>query len=364
MARRPIFLAIIAAATVAIVVPITVFGLPAGGSDPEAFSHVWTNPANGNTTQLHVDADPTNGTSPCAYTVDTNGDTVPDDVDRTHTVQVGDTYDVALCLESYAPNKVESFKLRLYYDDINTAQTVECGDGGGGGEANDALCVDANPDANSGNDATGFKLGGGWDCTGLGALMPLGDDPNTPCEDEFGQPIYPCLDAIIACNANLLAPDLDLAANPGLLATVEFTATDVGTELLTWGSDTEVGGADVNLPDGGFAHCGADVPEEQIGCFGATIDKVVFDCVWEDSFGRGTYLGLLGNDWIFGSPEGTFSGTGRVMRFGDRAFMLGRGEGFSLGGFGTCPSGPGTAFGLSSVPPLFLRVQDVGEEAD
>jgi len=333
------FLALVAAATVAIVVPITVFGFPAGRSDPESFAHVWTNPANGNTTQLHIDADPTNGTRPC------------DPIDLTRTVQVGDTYDVALCLESYATNEVKAFKLRVYYDDINESPTL----------AGTPPMLNLNPDANDGNDdVTGRTLGNNWDCSGFGFLPPRGDDPNTPCEDEWGRPIYPCLDATIACNADVLTPDLDLTANPGLLATVQFTATGEGTEALTWGGDTQVGGPDVNLPDGGFAYCGADVPEDQVGCFGATINKVVFDCVWEDSFGSGTYLGLLGNEWEFGYPEGTLSGTGRVMRFGDRAFVLGRGEGFYVAGFGTCPVGPGMAFGLvSGPPPFFLRVQDV-----
>jgi hypothetical protein len=337
------FLALVAAATVAIVVPIAVFGFPGGGSDPEAFAHVWTNPANGNQTHLHIDADPTNGTRPC----------VP--LDYTRTVQVGDTYDVGLCLESYAPNKLESFKLRVYYDDINTSPTLE----------GSAPMLDLNPDANDGNDdVSGLTLGDGWDCSGFGIMPPVGDDPDTPCQDQYGRPISPCHDAFIACNADIISPDVDLTANPGLLATVQFTATGTGTEDLTWGSDTEIGGADVNLPDGGFAYCGSDVPEDQIGCFGATINKVVFDCLWEDSFGRGTYLGLFGNEWIFGYPGGTFGGTGHVMRVGDRAFLLGQGNGFYLGGFGTCPSGPGTAFGLSTVPPLFMRVEDVNGETD
>jgi hypothetical protein len=350
MARRPMFLALVAAATVAIVVPITVFGFPAGRSDPESFAHVYTFPTNGNQTHLHIDADPTNGTRPC------------DPIDTTRTVQVGDTYDVGLCLESYAPEEVKAFKLRVYYDDINEAATIDCLDGDTDA---DPHCLDANPNANDGDDdVTGLTLGSNWDCSGFGYLPPLGEDPATPCEDEYGRPIYPCLDAVIACNYSPLNPDLDLAANPGLLGTVEFTATGVGTESLTWGDDTEVGGSDVGLPNGGFALCGTDVPADQVACFSATINKVVFDCVWEDSFGRGTYLGLLGNDWEFGSPEGTFSGTGHVMRIGDRAFVFGRGDGFYLGGFGTCPSGPGTAFGLSTLPPLFLRVQDVTGEPD
>ena len=344
MAKRPILLAIIAAATVAVVMSMTLFGFPAGRSDPEAFAHLWTNPANGNQTHLHIDADPTYGTRPC------------DPIDTTRTVQVDDTYDVALCLWSYAPNKVEAFKLRVYYDDINTSPTLE----------GPAPMLDLNPDANDGDDdVTGLKLGAGWDCSGFTVFPPVGDDVNTPCQDQYGQPITPCHDAVITCNANIGTPDLDLSADPGLLATVQFTATGEGTELLTWGDDTELVGSDLVLPTGSSALCGPEVPESQIGCFGATINKVVFDCVWEDSFGRGTYLGLLGNEWEFGSPEGTLSGTGRVMRFGDRAFVLGRGDGFYVAGFGTCPVGPGTGFGLvAGPPPFFLRVQDVGEEAD
>jgi len=353
MAKRAILLAIVTAVTVAVVVPITVFGLPAGNSDPDAFSH------------LHVDANPNNGTRPC------------DPLDSTRTVQVGDTYDVALCLETYAPNKLEAFKLRLYYDmkasnlSINTAPdpqgAEEPAHGGTGPDC--GSCLDDNPDANDTkapdtNDPE--YLGSDWDCSGFTVFPPVGDDVNTPCQDQYGQPITPCHDAVIICNANIGMPDLDLSADPGLLATVRFTATGEGTELLTWGDDTELVGSDLVLPAGSSALCGPEVPESQIGCFGATINKVVFDCVWEDSFGRGTYLGLLGNDWEFGYSEGTLSGTGRVMRFGDRAFVFGRGQGFYVAGFGTCPSGPGSAFALdfTSFPPHFLRVRDVTGPVD
>jgi hypothetical protein len=340
MARRSIFLAIVAAATVAIVVPITVFGLPAGKSDPESFAHVYTFPDNGNQTHLHIDADATNGTRPC------------DPIDSEATVKVGDAHQVAVCIETYEPNSIESFELHIHYTGdpdatppttINTAPTLE----------GEAPMLDLNPDANDGDDPTGFKLGDGWDCSAWGLAPPVGDDPLTPN----------VADARIICFADLAAPDRDLSADPGLLATITFNAVAVGDDIIDFGP---IGSKNMNTvglprPGSGFARCGTGVPADQVACFGATINKVVFDCVFEDDFDRGTYLGLLGNDWEFGFPGGTLSGTGRVMRFGDHAFVFGRGQGFYVAGFGTCPLGPGRAFGLdfTSFPPRFLRVQDV-----
>lgn len=349
MAKRPVFLAAVTALTAAIVVSVTLFGFPPGRSDPEAFAHLFTKPENGNQTHLHVDADPTNGTRPC------------DPLDSTRTVQVGDTYEVALCLETYAPNAVEAFKLRLYYDSINVAPDPD-GDeepAGGGAGPGCGSCLDDNPDGNDGDSAAGLSLGGNWDCSGFTIFPPLGDDPATACVDEFGRPVVPCHDAVISCNANIAGPDMDLSANPGLLAMVQFTATGEGTEVLTWGDDTEIGGELVSLPDGGYAYCGPIVPEDQIACFGATIRKVRFDCLFEDP-GRGTSLGLFGDEWEFDFPGGAAEGSGRVRRIGNWTIVTSRQSGLILFAFGNCPSGPARAFALdfSQLPPRILRLSD------
>jgi hypothetical protein len=316
---------------------MTLFGFPPGRSNPEAFAHLFTNPANGNRTHLHVDAIPNNGTSPCHP------------IDTTRTVQVGETYDVGLCLETYAPNTLEAFVLRLYYDDINTSPTLE----------GPTPMLDLNPNANDGDDPAGFKLGAGWDCSGFTVFPPVGDDANTACQDQYGQPISPCHDAVITCNANIGTPDLDLSADPGLLATVQFTATGEGTEQLTWGDDTELVG-DVVQPGGGGALCGPAVPSEQIGCFGATLQKVTFDCLFEDTTGQGTSLGIFGNNWVFEFPGGSVQGTGRVMHAGPMTFVAGRSSGLAIFAFGRCPAGPATAFAMdmSGFPARLWRLSD------
>jgi hypothetical protein len=348
MGKRPVFLAIVTTVTV-VVVSLTLLGFPPGRSDPEAFAHVT------GMTHLHVDADPTNGTRPC------------DPIDSTRTVQVGQTYDVALCLEGYTPNALEAFLLRLYYggaDAINTSPTLE----------GPAPMLDLNPDANDGDSAAGLSLGSGWDCSGFGIFPPVGDDLGTPpppgnaalCLDQYGQAVPLCRDAVISCNANLASEDLDLSANPGLLATVEFTATGEGTEQLTWGDDTQIGGPDlVQLGGGSLASegfCGSDVPSEQIQCLGATIRKVTFECLFEDPT-RGTSLGLFGDDWQFDFPGGSVAGTGRVRHIGNWTVVTGRQSGLLLIAFGSCPSGPARAFAinLSHFPPQILRLSDPGD---
>ena len=40
--KKPLFLVLVAIAAVAVVVPMTVFGLPYGRSNPEAFAHLYT----------------------------------------------------------------------------------------------------------------------------------------------------------------------------------------------------------------------------------------------------------------------------------------------------------------------------------
>jgi len=181
-------LVVVAAALVA------VFGLPYGRSHPQAFAHVYTLPANGNTTHLHIDADITNGTRPC------------DPIDDSATVGVGWTHKVGVCLEDYVPNSVNQFELHIRYSGdpnatppttLNTAATEPYGGSPKSCPGGDTRCVDANPDANDGNDPTGFKLGGGWDCSAFGLAPPLGEDPGTPG----------VADARIVCFANLSTPD-------------------------------------------------------------------------------------------------------------------------------------------------------------
>ena len=367
MAKKPLFLALVAIATVAVVVPMTLLGLPYGRFDPEAFAHLYTHGQSLNQTHLHIDANPNNGSRPCEWTVDTNGDTVKDNLDEEALVgyiappAAPRTHTVAVCLETYAPNSVNNFELHIRYTGdpspttpppttINTAPTVDCAG---------TPCLDANPDANDGDDPAGFKLGDSWDCSGFGIAPPVGNDPTTPH----------VADAFIFCYADLVDPDQDLTADPGLLATISFNVTGTGDDVIDFGPiDTTNKNIvfDPRLVDPGppvvlgAARCGTRVPADLVGCFGAVIHKVVFDCEFNDDFGRHTSVATYGNSWQFTFPGGVVNGTGHVVRFGSRVIVIGREQGFNVIGYGTCPLGAATFVGidLTSSPPLFLLLED------
>ncbi len=258
---------------VAAAVVSAMLGLPYGRGNPEAFAHVYTFPGNGNTTHLHIDADADNGWRPC------------DPIDETATVEAGATHRVAVCIEDYAPNSVNNFLLHIRYTGdpdatppttINTAPTVACGAG-----TADPYCLDANPDANDGTGAD--KLGTWWDCSpALGSPPPVGEYTGTPH----------VADAFIWCTASIASPDQELADDPGLLATITFTATGTGMDTIDFGPIDENNTNYVAhpRPDGGDARCGTRVPADQAGCFGATITKVCAD----KQIGNGT--GIPGED--------------------------------------------------------------------
>jgi uncharacterized repeat protein (TIGR01451 family) len=267
-------LAVVAAALLA------VFGLPYGASNPEAFAHLYTAP-NGNQTHLHIDADITNGTRPCAP------------IDATATVAVDSVHYVGVCLETYVGKTVNSFELHIRYTgdpDVVPPTTINSSPtelpepvwDPGDPEADppippgwvwscpvaDSHCLDVNPDANDGADHVNWaKLGTGWDCTALGLLLPRGEDPATPN----------VADAVIVCNAANVGPDRDLAIDPGLLATIEFTATGVGVDTIDFGTidATNLTGVFDPRLGGGTARCSTKVAADQVGCFGATITKAI-----------------------------------------------------------------------------------------
>jgi hypothetical protein len=127
-----------------------------------------------------------------------------------------------------------------------------------------------NPDANDGDDPAGYKLGAYWNCTASTMARPLGEDPSTPG----------VADARIVCNVDFSTPDQDLTADPGLLTTIEFTATSPGVDTIDFGPNdaSNWNGVGKPRPGGGNAYCGTAVPHyEQIDCFGATITKVCAD---------------------------------------------------------------------------------------
>jgi hypothetical protein len=121
---------------------------------------------------------------------------------------------------------------------MNSSPTITCS----------APCLSANPDANDGSTA-GSTLGTGWACFGgIIIVPPVGDDPNSPGVS----------DASITCAADLVAPVTLLTNDPGLLATITFTATGGGVENLVVTDASNVFGQ----------NCGSGIT-----CAGATITK-------------------------------------------------------------------------------------------
>lgn len=107
---------------------------------------------------LELDVDPTNGSGPC------------NPVDSTRGINVGDTYQVAICLTN-APNSPGDFQFEFHYsDDLNQCIPSECVSRG---------CLDNNPDANAGATTWGdTSLGPDWSCDQSGEMPPTCDtDP-------------------------------------------------------------------------------------------------------------------------------------------------------------------------------------------
>jgi hypothetical protein len=189
-----------------------------------------------------MDADPANGNRPC------------DPIDASATAAVGSTYTVAVCLADYKANDVESFQLEINNDQAlsfapDPQGSEEAAYGGSGPDC--GSCLDDNPDANDGDDPAGFKLGSGWDCSGITVAPPRSQT----------------LPIRLVCNAEIaVSPDKDLSANPGLLATITFQALTAGVDTLTFGSATAIG-----MTTSQDGSCG-DVPGDLIDCSGATIN--------------------------------------------------------------------------------------------
>jgi len=191
---------------------------------------------------LAMDADPANGPRPC------------DPIDASATAAVGSTYTVAVCLADYQANDLLSFQMHLTNNNSlsfapDPQGSEESQNGGSGPDC--GQCLDDNPDANDGDDPAGFKLGSGWACTGLGVIRPRSETP--PIE--------------LVCNADVVSPDMDLSANPGLLATVTFRADAAGLNEVGFESWTSIG-----QKTAGQGYCGDEVPDAKIDCLGATIN--------------------------------------------------------------------------------------------
>jgi len=236
---------------VAAAVVLALVGMPFGNSNPDAFAHSPCDDASCSVQpqHLHIDAIPDNGTRPC----------VP--IDDEATVAVDNPHEVAVCLEDYTAHGVAGFDLFMTNtQNLNFAPdpqgAEELANGGAGPDCTADKCVNDNPDINDGNDdVTGLKLGSNWDCTGGGNVRPRSET----------------LPIRVTCLEDTISPDHDLTANPGLLATISFDAVGTGNDVVSFTPLALIVPSDVTGARQGS--CG-DVPDDLIGCFGATIHKV------------------------------------------------------------------------------------------
>jgi hypothetical protein len=233
-----------------LVLVLTIVGLGGARSGGDASAQA--------TLRLRIDADVTNGSRPC------------DPIDDLAVVSLGAVHNVGICIENYEANFINNFELHIRYvgdpsdEDpprLNIATEL----------TSPSPYLDDNPDANDSgappasdpNDPD--RLGFNWSCTGLGIAPPVGEDTSTPG----------VADARIACNADLAVPDQDLATDPGLLATIEFTAgMTPGVDTIDFGP---INSTNKNLvvaprPGAGNARCRTG-SADQVPCLGATIFK-------------------------------------------------------------------------------------------
>lgn len=308
-------------------VVVAVFGLPYGPLDYKAFDDAYTAP-NRPFFHLAIDADATDGSAPCAP------------INTARFVLPGQTYQVAVCYMN-PPEAPQAFQARVLYDgDLNTAPEV----------ADVQPALDDNPDANAGTttwpNASGQTLGGGWDCSSLGFSFPQGDDATTPAEN----------DAIILCTSTTGPYDM---ISSGALALITFEATGLGTESLSFDTDTVVRGYPSILD---IASCG-DIPSVTVPCYGATIWKVETlptscDILFEDDLGHGTSLCIADDSWQFEGPGFAAAGVD-VLHIGNFVLVLDMPDNMFVLGFGNGPNGPGRAlaidFGVSPLRVMMLE---------
>jgi hypothetical protein len=184
-------------------------------------------------TILELDLDITNGAGPCSI-VDTN-----------RSVNVGSSFDVAVCATLPAP--IAAFNFRLIYDDT-VILAPEVADEGAG--------VDDNPDANLGTTTfTSPALGSpNWDChRGVSAYPKGDDDPATG--PGHGRAYVTCGD--------VLGP---WPLSSGVLAMVRFDATGAGETSLSF--------ANVELTAGNVYQIGSCSPvlDSEATCVAATVN--------------------------------------------------------------------------------------------
>lgn len=139
------------------------------------------------------------------------------DIDTSSRHEVGQEYEVAICVTGLDPGDPPgtiSFKV-TYDDTIDKAPDVECS----------GVCLDSNPDANAGSTIWGDGLGSEWDCSSMGIAPPKGDrNPATGAGNG---------EAFITC-ASLFGPwTLGDDETSGAIAVIEFRALAEGSNVFT-----------------------------------------------------------------------------------------------------------------------------------
>jgi uncharacterized repeat protein (TIGR01451 family) len=231
---------------------LAVVGLPYGKGNPEAFAHVYVHPS-GLNGHLIIDAQ-----SDCPLTpLSTDPSCWCNPIDSTATVTLGSTNLVGICMDEWTADGNSGLIESLELDITNNAALNFAPDPQGSEEAvppgncgpSDTDCVNDNPNF---NDGTGVdNVGSGWSCTGFGLAPPRSQV----------LPIH------LVCAAPIGGTG-QLTADPALLATITFNAVGTGVDTLSFADPTDIGFADPGLDYSCFIGGG------NIGCFGATIDKV------------------------------------------------------------------------------------------
>ena len=196
---------------------------------------------------LELDADPTNGTRPC------------DPIDATATVPASTpTYNVAICIDEQLPEAIWGFEARVIWSG-GVATAIEVPDV--------PVALDDNPDF---NDAPGPDGNGdGWGCTGYNTAWPKGDRPDTAETDAY-----------ITCVVSPPGPG-EMAASPGLLATVTMQASGAGTETFAFSTlgDSQIGYLTANYACSQGVSCpGAMVIQASEDADGDGVDDATDNC--------------------------------------------------------------------------------------
>jgi uncharacterized repeat protein (TIGR01451 family) len=188
----------------------------------------------------------------------------PDFVDATSIEIVGDTHQLAVCVE-YLPEDVSEFDLTISYNDLLDT----CGDNEIACPV-DTACLDDNPDANDGDmiEWGGVSLGDDWDCTAEGDV----DEPTCNLNSEGTHGPH-AGKAWISCHADLGS---STTLRAGALAVLTLDVAAAGEDdveiysLQIWGDEAII--AQCLPPTAPQGIVGAALPMD---CDGATDTKVV-----------------------------------------------------------------------------------------